>query len=142
MSGGGFNPGGVWAPRGRGFSMGFVQPEGRVIRLTGQVAWDASETIVGAGDPAAQTRQCFENIRRVLAEVGGALSDIVELTTWITDAAYLPAVQAVRVEALGDASPPVSTSVVVAALGHPEFLVELTPVAVVRDARFRAPAAS
>ena len=53
---------GVWSPRGRGFSMGVVQPEGKVIHFTGQVAWDENEQIVGEGDVAEQTRQCFRNI--------------------------------------------------------------------------------
>lgn len=34
---------------------------------------------------------------------------------------------------------PVSTSVMVAGLGHPDFLVELTPIAVVSKEHFRPP---
>ncbi|MEM7524418.1 MAG: RidA family protein, partial [Pseudomonadota bacterium] len=76
---------------------------------------------------------------RVLVEVGGELSDIVEITTWFTDRAQLPAIQKERAAALAGATP-VSTSVMVAGLGDPAFLVELTPVAVVPEARFRSPA--
>ena len=130
------DPKGVWGPRGRGFHMGVVQPEGRVIHLTGQVAWDAEEQIVGSDDVAVQTRQCFRNIRTVLAEVGGTLEDIVSLTTWYTDPAQLPEIQKVRGEFLRDDTAPASTSVMVAGLGHPEFLVELTPIAVVPPGRF------
>ncbi len=137
----GFNPRGVWGPRGRGFSMGAIQRAGRVVHLTGQVAWSASEELVGAGDVRLQTRQCFRNIETVLAAVGGVLGDIVSITTYFTDRAHLPIIQAVRNEYFGADAAPASTSVMVAGLGHPDFLVELTPIAVVPDERFIEPLA-
>ncbi len=129
---------GVWSPRGRGFSMGVVQPEGRVIHFTGQVAWDEDEQIVGKGDVAEQTRQCFRNIERVLATVGGRLDDLVAVTTYYTDRSQLPLIQQVRAEFLGAKNASTSTSVMVAGLGHEDFLVELAPIAVVPDNRFVA----
>ena len=135
----GFNPPGTWGPRGREFSMGVVQHEGRVVRLTGQVAWDENENIVGKGDVRLQTRQCFRNIQAVLEAVGGGLDDIVSLTTWFTDRAQLPVIQEVRSEFLGPATAPASTSIMVAGLGHGDFLVELTPVAVIPHERFIDP---
>lgn len=140
MASTGFDPDGVWAPRGRGFSMGVVSGRGRLIHLTGQVAWDAQERIVGKGDVAEQTRQCFRNVMAVLTAVGGQASDIVSITTYYTHPDQLPAIQAVRGEFLAADAPPASTSVMVAGLGHPDFLVELTPVAVIPEERFRAPA--
>ncbi len=135
----GFNPAGCWRPRGRGFSMGVVQPEGRVIHFTGQVAWDEEERLVGKGDVRAQTRQCFENIRTLLAAVGGTLEDLVAVTTYFTDRAQFPIIQEVRSEYLDPKDPPASTSVMVAGLGQADFLVELTPVAVIPEDRFVEP---
>lgn len=135
----GFDPAGTWGPRGRGFRMGVVQPRGHMIHLTGQVAWDEAERIVGRGDVAEQTRQCFRNIAAVLSAVGGTLDDIVAMTTYFTDRAQLPAIQQVRTEVFHPETAPVSTSVMVAGLGHPDFLVEITPVAVIPDDRFVAP---
>ncbi len=129
----------VWSPRGRGFSMGVVQPEGRVIHFTGQVAWDENEQIVGQGDVAEQTRQCFRNIERVLAAVGGTLDDLVSVTTYFTDRSQLPLIQQVRAEFLDENNAPASTSIMVAGLGHEDFLVELAPIAVVPDTRFTTP---
>ena len=125
----------VWRARGRGFSMGMIQGEGQVVHLTGQVAWDADENLVGAGDVAEQTRQCFRNIERLLGEVGGGLDDIVAITTWYLHHDDLAKIQAVRNELLPQTDPPVSTSVRVAGLGHEDFLVELTPIAVVPEDR-------
>jgi enamine deaminase RidA (YjgF/YER057c/UK114 family) len=119
--------------------MGVVQHDGHVIHFTGQVAWDEDEQIVGLGDVEAQTRQCFENILALLKPVGGTIEDIVSMTTWFTDRAQLPAIQRVRAEFLTDETAPVSTSVMVAGLGHADFLVELTPVAVIPAVRFVNP---
>ncbi len=130
---------GVWSARGRGFSMGIVQPEGRVIHFTGQVAWDENEQIVGKGDVAEQTRQCFRNIERILAAVDGRLDDLVAVTTYYTDRSQLPLIQQVRAEFLDADNAPTSTSIMVAGLGHEDFLVELAPIAVVPDARFVTP---
>lgn len=130
---------GVWSARGRGFSMGVVQPEGKVIHFTGQVAWDETEQIVGKGDVAEQTRQCFRNIERILASVGGRLDDLVAVTTYYTDRSQLPLIQQVRGEFLDADNAPTSTSIMVAGLGHEDFLVELAPIAVVPDDRFIVP---
>ncbi len=119
--------------------MGVVHPSGHVVHLTGQVAWDAEERIVGKGDVTEQTRQCFRNIEALLAQVGGRLEDIVSLTTWFLDRADLPQIQAVRGEFLKPDTAPVSTSIMVVGLGHADFLVELTPIAVVPETRFRSP---
>lgn len=133
----GFETSDVWQARGRGFQMAAIQPEGRVIHLTGQVAWDADENIVGKGDVEEQTRQCFRNIERLLGVVGGDLGDVVAITTYFTDRSQLAAIQNVRTEFLPGRTAPASTSVMVAGLGHPDFLVELTPVAVIPLDRFR-----
>ncbi|WP_299482776.1 RidA family protein [uncultured Roseibium sp.] len=132
----GFEAEDVWKAHGRGFQMGAVQPEGVVVHLTGQVAWDKNEQIVGVANIDAQTRCCFENIQKLLAEVGGRLDDIVSITTYFTDSAQMPAIQKVRSEFLSEGSAPVSTSVMVAGLGHEDFLVELTPIAVIPKERF------
>ena len=135
----GYEVEGVWVARGRGFQMATVQPDGVTIHLTGQVAWDRNESIVGHQDVEAQTRKCFQNIEALLVEVGGRLSDIVSITTYFTDRSQLPAIQKVRAEFLPDKDAPASTSVMVAGLGHEDFLVELTQIAVVPRERFRAP---
>lgn len=135
----GYEVEGVWRARGRGLRMAVIEPPGVVVHLTGQVAWDAEERIVGRSDPRQQTRQCLANIEALQAHVGGGLDDVVSLTTHFVDRAHLPAIQRARAEAFGPEGGPASTSVMVAGLGHEDFLVELTPVAVVPPERFRAP---
>ena len=131
----GFEAEGVWRARGRGFQMAVIQPEGVVVHLTGQVAWNENEQIVGKGDVEVQTRKCFQNIQALLNKAGGTLDDIVSITTYFTDRSQLPIIQKVRSEFLNPSSAPVSTSVMVAGLGHEDFLVELTPIAVIPHER-------
>ncbi|WP_282606636.1 RidA family protein [Pelagibius sp. Alg239-R121] len=133
----GFNPPGTWKPRGRGFSMGVLQHAGQVIHFTGQVAWNEAEEIVGLGDITEQTHQCFRNIDAVLKAVGGCMEDIVSVTTYFTDRSQLPAIQQVRNSYFDPECAPASTSIMAAGLGHPDFLVELAPIAVVPFERFR-----
>ncbi len=108
--------------------------------FTGQVAWNENEEIVGRDDVRVQAHQCFRNIEVVLSAVGGVLEDIVSLTTYFTDHAHLPIIQEVRQEYFDSRAAPASTSIMVAGLGHADLLVELTPVAVVPDERFKPPA--
>jgi enamine deaminase RidA (YjgF/YER057c/UK114 family) len=138
----GYNPPGTWKPRKRGFSMGVVLTAGHVIHFTGQVAWDEDEKLIGKGDIHLQTRQCFRNIGAVLEAVGGNFGDLVSITTYFTSRDQLPAIQQVRSEFLSADNPPASTSVMVAGLGHEDFLVELAPVAVIPEDRFIDPGGS
>ncbi len=127
----------VWRPEGRGFAMGIVQPQGQVVHLTGQVSWNAESQLIGPGDVQAQTHQCFKNIEYLLAEVGGTLKDIISITTYFLHFDDLSKIQEVRGHYFQGTHAPVSTSIRVAGLGHADFLVELTPVAVIPDNRFR-----
>ena len=136
-----FNTEGVWGPGGRAFNQGVIQPEGRVVHVTGQVAWDSDSVVVGVGDAAAQLRKSFENVRAILAEVGGDLSDIVSMTIYFLDRADLPAIQQVRAEYFPAATAPASILIQVPGLVIPELLVEVVPIAVVLPDRFHEPVA-
>jgi enamine deaminase RidA (YjgF/YER057c/UK114 family) len=67
------------------------------------------------------------------------LSEIVSITTYFTDRAQLPIIQQVRSEFLTDGQETASTSVMIAGLGHEDFLVELTPIAVIPVGRCMPP---
>ena len=135
----GFNPQGIWQPNGRAFSQGVIQGPGEVVHVTGQVAWDEHDQVVGAGDAEAQMEQCIRNVRTVLGEVGGVLDDIVSMTIYFVNRDDLPAVQRVRSRYFTAGTAPASIVIHAAGLVLPEFLVELVPVAVVPHDRFRRP---
>lgn len=129
----------MWRPNGRAFSQGVVAGDGETVHITGQVAWDEHDNVVGAGDAEAQMEQAVDNVRTVLAAVGGTLADIVSMTIYFLDRADLPAIQRVRARHFALDTAPASILIQVPGLVIPELLVELVPIAVVPHERFRRP---
>ncbi|MEV5550349.1 RidA family protein [Streptomyces sp. NPDC052309] len=104
---------------------------GRFVAVSGQLALDEDGRVVGEGDPAAQARQVFENLRRCLAAAGATFDDVVKLTFFVTDMALMPAIRAARAEHIPDDRLPAASAVQVASLVRPEFLMEIEAFAVV-----------
>jgi enamine deaminase RidA (YjgF/YER057c/UK114 family) len=117
---------------GRGYSQ-VVTGGGRLVVVSGQVAQDEHGELVGPGDPEAQARQVFENLRRCLAEVGAGFDDVVKLGFFVLDVAYLPALRAARDAVIDTARPPASTAVQVPALFSPGYLLEVEAWALMDD---------
>ncbi|MFY7960217.1 MAG: RidA family protein [Elsteraceae bacterium] len=69
----------------------------------------------------------WSNLRRILAEAGMTTDNIVRLTSYLRDAAYVEANQNARVQALGERRVP-TTAIVVETL-LPEWLVEIEVIA-------------
>jgi enamine deaminase RidA (YjgF/YER057c/UK114 family) len=105
---------------------------GRLLYISGQVAWDTNDNIVGKGDARAQARQVFQNLRQVLQASGGDLKDLMKITTYITKIEDFPAVAEVRGEVF-QGELPASTLIVVKGLFHPDFLLEVEGVAAVSE---------
>ena len=103
---------------------------GRLLYISGQVAWDGGGNIVGKGDVRAQARQAFENLRGVLQAAGGDVQNLMKITTYITKIEDFPAVAEAR-SATFSGELPASTLIVVKALFHPDFLIEVEGVAAV-----------
>jgi enamine deaminase RidA (YjgF/YER057c/UK114 family) len=120
------------APAGRGYSQ-VVSGRGRLVVVSGQVAQNVNGELVGPGDPAAQARQVFENLRRCLAEAGAGFDDVVKLTLFVLDVADLPAVREARDAVIDTARPPASSAVQVSALFAPGYLLEVEAWALVDD---------
>ena len=100
---------------------------GNLLFVSGQVSVDNRGNPVGVGDCAAQTRQVFARIRSVVEAAGATLADVAKITTFLTDVNHYAAFNKVRSETF-TASPPASSTVIVAALVRPEFLVEIEAV--------------
>jgi 2-iminobutanoate/2-iminopropanoate deaminase len=105
---------------------------GKLVLLSGILARNSQGEIVGKGDMRRQIQQVYENIRTALAAVGATMADIVRRQTFTTDIdAYFQHVGA-RMEYLGD-SLSTSTTVEVRRLSHPDFLVEVEVMAVIKS---------
>ena len=101
---------------------------GDTLWLAGQVSRGPDGAVVAPGDAGAQARQCYANLRAVLAEAGANLRRVVKVTTYLVDRADAPAVTEVRLAEFGDWRPP-HTGLIVAGLGVPEIRVEVEAVA-------------
>ena len=124
-----FNVPGVVEPFGA-FSSAAWQPEGRILHISGHVAQDEKGETVGKDNMAAQTRQALENIRDVLAHVGGTMYDVVKVTVFVTDVSEISTIHGVRFEFF-NAPYPASTLVQVARLIDPDWLIEIQAIAVI-----------
>lgn len=72
-------------PKPAGFSYGYEVKHGRLVFISGQVARDETNAVVGAGDLVAQFRQVCRNIHTVMSAAGGDMTDIVKLTIYVLD---------------------------------------------------------
>ena len=103
---------------------------GDTVYLRGQVAQDLETgASLHVGDPAAQAGQVMANITTLLAEAGASVGHIVSCTVYLTDIRHREPVYRVLGQRLKGVYP-VFTGVVVSALARPEWLVEVTAVAV------------
>lgn len=131
------NPSGVWPPFGA-FSMAVIQGHGQIVHLKGQVSLDEHGEVIGAKDMRVQVRKVLENIQHVLASMGGRMGDIVSLVHYAVDIEQFMATSDIRNEFFS--SPfPVTTTVEIRRLYHPELMIEITAVAEIPRNRFRRP---
>ncbi|MEE8301355.1 MAG: RidA family protein [Candidatus Tectomicrobia bacterium] len=103
----------------------------KTVYIAGQVSVAADGSIVGQGNPEAQVRQVWRNVEAAVQSVGGTLQNIVKTTTYVTSIDYAAAVRKVRDELHQASNPPTSTLLVISALAHPDFMVEIEAIAVV-----------
>ena len=103
---------------------------GSTIYLRGQVAQDLeTRENVAVGDPAGQAAKVMDNIELLLGECGAALEHIVSCHVYLTDIRHREPVYRVLGERMQGVHP-VFTGLVVQALARPEWVVEVTVVAV------------
>jgi len=118
------------AAQARAYSQAVISEGGRVVWLAGQVAAEDASGKSLAGDFDGQVREVFSRLGNTLAEAGGALSDMVTMTVFITDARLGDRFTELRKAIFSD-NFPASALITVAGLARPELLVEVQGIAVV-----------
>lgn len=94
---------------------------------TAQIPVGPDGTVV-AGGIEEQARQVFENLQQTLAAAEASHRDVAQILIYVTDRAWLPAVNAVYRQHFS-APFPNRASVVVAGLAREEMLVEIVAYA-------------
>ncbi|HET8575616.1 MAG TPA: RidA family protein [Methylomirabilota bacterium] len=116
------------------YSHGMVAPAGEIVVVAGQVGMDGAGKLVGPGDVRAQTKQAFENIRKVLSAAGCDMRDVVRFQTFLTHASDIDGFMQARREVFPGYYPdgvyPPNTILVVSRLVQPELLIEIEAMAV------------
>src|SRR5262249_54685811 len=88
-------------PQQRGYSQAVITEGGKIVWLAGQLAVvdDSGKSL--AGDLDGQVRQIFKGINATLEKAGGKLSDMVQMTVFITDVRYGDRLTQLRREIFG-----------------------------------------
>ena len=117
-------------PQQRGYSQAVISDGGKIVWLAGQLAVvdDSGRSL--AGDLDGQVRQIFKLMNATLEKAGGKLSDMVQMTVFITDVRYGDRLTQLRREIFGDNFPG-SALITVTALAIPEAKVEIQGYAVI-----------
>ncbi len=98
-----------------------------LVFISGLAPFDENDKLVGADDVAAQARQVFRNMRKVLDAVGADFSDVLKVTVLLTDVADRTRINPVRQEFFGPARP-ASTLFGVNQLAIPGMKIEIEAV--------------
>ena len=124
------NPPGADIP---GISQAMIVEGGKLMYLSGHVPFGA-EGQLGA-DFATQLDQIFANMKATLEEAGTDFSALARVTFFVRDydISMLETLRTVRDRWIDTDNPPASALIGVAALFHPDVLVEVDAVAVLAD---------
>ncbi len=106
---------------------------GNTLFLSGLVSRSGKDNSVVKGDITAQTKTVLDNGTAILKQAGMSYADVVSARVFITDSANFPAMNTAYRPYFPAAAPPRAT--VKAALMGPDYLVEVTMVAVKDAAR-------
>ena len=101
-----------------------------ILFLAGQVAYDEHGNPAHRGDFAGQARAVYQAIKAQVEAGGGTMQSIVKINTYLTDIRHRADLIPVREQFFGKKAP-ASTLVAVAALAHPDWLIEVEAIAVV-----------
>ncbi|VXB07829.1 RidA family protein [Aeromicrobium sp. 9AM] len=125
---------GLAIPRG---SFPHVKVAGDLVFVSGTSSRRADNTFAGVEvdefgttnlDIRAQTRAVIDTIERILAEVGSDLTDVLQVTAFLTSMNDFGGFNEVYAERF-DENGPTRTTVAVHQLPHPHLLVELQVIA-------------
>ncbi|MDA9789502.1 Rid family hydrolase, partial [Amylibacter sp.] len=104
---------------------------GAMIHVGGQVSMDAGANVLDTEDMVSQTRTAMANIKRVLAEFGADLDDVVKVTTFYQGNASARALhENLLIRSASYAAPgPATTGIPMEALAYQAMVIEIEVIA-------------
>jgi len=127
------NPKSLFDSRQYGFSQIVISNPGKMVFISGQVAWDENLNIIGENDLAKQTQKALENLSVALKAAGGTFENVVMLRIYKVnykqeDGAII---SQILKENFGTENPPASTWLSVQGLANEGFMIEIEAQAVI-----------
>lgn len=122
----------IRAPAGHFSQATTVEARGKLVFVSGMTARKPDGAIAGIGDIEAQTRQVCENVKSAVEAAGGTLDDICRVDVFVRNMEDFEAIHKVRREYF---TPPLpaSTMVEVSKMVSPEYLIEMSAIAVLPE---------
>lgn len=102
---------------------------GNVIEVTGTVAVDEHNNLIGEGDAYLQTKFILQKIETFLYIAGAEMKDVVRTRMFVTDISKWQEYGKAHGEAFGEIRP-CTTMVEVSKLIAPEYLIEIEATAI------------
>jgi len=116
-----------------GFSQIVITDPGKLVFISGQVAWDRNYELIGEDDLSKQTEKSLNNLRTAIEAAGGTLQNIVMLRIYVIQLQQEHSV--IITDQLkkffGDTARPASTWLQVNKLANDKFLIEIEAQAVI-----------
>jgi len=109
-----------------------IEAKGRLVFISGMTARTQDGTVAGIGNVSAQTRQVCENLKAAVEAAGGTLSDICRVDVYVRNIEHFSAIHKVRSEYFANPLP-ASTMVEVAKMVSPDYLIEISAIAVIPE---------
>lgn len=117
------------------FSQGVRIPANcELMFISGLTSRAADGSVIGVGDIKLQTETILENMKALLEEAGGTMSDIVKVLVFIRDMELFKEIHEVRARYFSEPLP-ASSMVEVSRLVSPEHLIEIEAVAALGQGR-------
>ncbi len=116
-----------------GFSQIVSAQPGKMVFISGQVAWDENRNLVGENDLLKQTEKAIANLKIAMSAAGGTLENIVMLRIYKVN--YQQADGAIISKVLqdnfGTQNPPATTWLSVQGLANEGFMIEIEAQAII-----------
>lgn len=116
-------------PTGTGWAHGHeVAGASRVLFVSGQVPEDESGSV--PPDFRSQCKLAWHNVERQLRDADMTLQNLVKMTIFLSDRAYIPEAYDVRKEVLVGIDPAPAMTIIIAGIYDPAWLLEIEVIAV------------
>jgi 2-iminobutanoate/2-iminopropanoate deaminase len=107
-----------------------IEAQGRLVFISGMTSRRPDGSIAGIGDITAQTKQVCENVKAAVEAAGGTLDDVCRVDVYVRNMEHFDKIHEVRRQYFKPPLP-ASTMVEVSKMTSPEYLIEISAIAVV-----------